>query len=1348
MLSTFWPTGLLAQEAQPGRINLRAAAVAAPQTLTINEGFDATTTPTGWTIQDVSNGGAWTFANPGARPNQTGGQGNFAIIDSDNLGGGKQQNTELRTPPQDLTAATVVQLKFKTYLRVYDAGQAEKADVDVSTDGGATWTNVWRQTATFTGNVALDISAQVAGKTNVLVRFRYYDAAYEWYWQVDDVQLDASQVATAPTNLAATAQGVNSINLTWVDNSTDETGFDIERSTDGTTFAAVVRANANQTTFTNGGLACNTTYHYRVRALNAAGTTPYTNVATAKTGACAPLSAINEDFGNNQLPAGWSVVTAPPTTLEWTPVNGLYRMSHNGATPIAVNGELRTPVLNFTGQNGVSLAFSTRHWYSRVPGVEFTVDASNNGGATWTNLWQSIASEPTIKVITLDLSAVAGNQPNVQVRFRFVHPSYENNDLVEVDDVKIGLLPAPPAPTGLTARTARNNNVLLAWTGNGNNYLTEIERSPNGADGWAAIGQTATNGTSFYSDGSAQANTTYFYRVRAKNASGASAYSNVANAEVGNLNVRSFDINISLYNNPTIAERNKYEEIMRFFSDAIYEGSNGAHRLGKVTFYTNGAFADRADIVWHAGQGTASARPAIGRSGAHINLYDIASSVNLLTNDPVQNSTLLLHEWGHYAYNLSHSPGSGMLIPGIGFQQPGWLEFSTARDHQAGSEQDQNYGASHWDVLARPQDQDPRPGQVLGVDRPYYPELALVKPPATERFTAELPAGQAAARSALQFTWAANAPTRTRVRAQAASANALAPAEITVEEATIIRQVVVETASSNVAPNELLAIQAALIDIVEGSLVGDSIGIISYDGEAHVVQPLTVVNSDAQIDSIIANIEAMTVGNSQSAPGAALEAAFEGITADGVPTDTLRAIYLIGSGTHNTGVHPMSLLPDLQAATLPVYTIGYGADVAGVALLKTLAQQSAAAYRSADAGLNSLSEAVTEIEFASLPYSGLDLLSGADFIEKEAAVEVPFVVDSRIDQLDIELGYDGNQNALLALAIAPDGSEVRFDEGNLCEDYSTQNPGDPNQDFALGTSCYTTILNPLVGRWTLRFQQANNMYVDYFVTGFPKDAQQALPAYVSVVNADHVSNEIAYPKPMIVNASMGTGRLVAGATVNGTIAGDDGSFQSFSLHDDGVSPDALADDGNYAALVDAAVNGGYLISAVFDNDAGTAYFTNKAHTDADDSTQTMLGENVQRIAETVVYVVNAPARRSTDPNAPGPGAQAPQSITILQANNSPVAGRIDGADDSDLYEVTVPDDQTGDFIVRVDSLAFGMDPYIIARSAPGNDGASWEREAFLQTDPTSNAYLAMTLSVQPGEKVLIEVKHFDPTATR
>lgn len=144
----------------------------------------------------------------------------------------------------------------------------------------------------------------------------------------------------------------------------------------------------------------------------------------------------------------------------------------------------------------------------------------------------------------------------------------------------------------------------------------------------------------------------------------------------------------------------------------------------------------------------------------------------------------------------------------------------------------------------------------------------------------------------------------------------------------------------------------------------------------------------------------------------------------------------------------------------------------------------------------------------------------------------------------------------------------------------------------------------------------------------------------------------------------------------------------------------------------------------------------------------MLGENVQRVAEDVVYVVTAPARRSADAGLPSLDNQLTQTIDVLMANNVPNAGRIQGTDDSNLYEVTVPDDQTGDFIVRVDSLAFGMDPYIIVRSLPSDTGTSWEREAFLQADPTSNAYLAIELAVQASDKLQIEVKHFDPEATQ
>jgi hypothetical protein len=55
---------------------------------------------------------------------------------------------------------------------------------------------VWRQTTDHTGAVTLDLSTQVAGKSNVVIRFRYYDARFDWYWQIDDVMLTG--VADAP----------------------------------------------------------------------------------------------------------------------------------------------------------------------------------------------------------------------------------------------------------------------------------------------------------------------------------------------------------------------------------------------------------------------------------------------------------------------------------------------------------------------------------------------------------------------------------------------------------------------------------------------------------------------------------------------------------------------------------------------------------------------------------------------------------------------------------------------------------------------------------------------------------------------------------------------------------------------------------------------------------------------------------------------------------------------------------------------------------------------------------------------------------------------------------------------
>jgi len=84
----------------------------------------------------------------------------------------------------------------------------------------------------------------------------------------------------APSALSATA-GKRKITLSWSDNSNNESGFKIERSTDGVNFSQIATTGANTTSYTNSSLTTGTTYHYRVRAYNDAGDSAYSNTATA-----------------------------------------------------------------------------------------------------------------------------------------------------------------------------------------------------------------------------------------------------------------------------------------------------------------------------------------------------------------------------------------------------------------------------------------------------------------------------------------------------------------------------------------------------------------------------------------------------------------------------------------------------------------------------------------------------------------------------------------------------------------------------------------------------------------------------------------------------------------------------------------------------------------------------------------------------------------------------------------------------------------------------------------------------------------------------------------------------------
>ncbi|MEO8232996.1 MAG: fibronectin type III domain-containing protein [Ignavibacteriota bacterium] len=71
-----------------------------------------------------------------------------------------------------------------------------------------------------------------------------------------------------PTNLTASVSGISNVNLSWIDNSSNENYFAVERSSDNTVFNRIAVLAKNTTSFkdSGNGLVAGNTYQYRIAA--------------------------------------------------------------------------------------------------------------------------------------------------------------------------------------------------------------------------------------------------------------------------------------------------------------------------------------------------------------------------------------------------------------------------------------------------------------------------------------------------------------------------------------------------------------------------------------------------------------------------------------------------------------------------------------------------------------------------------------------------------------------------------------------------------------------------------------------------------------------------------------------------------------------------------------------------------------------------------------------------------------------------------------------------------------------------------------------------------------------------
>jgi lysophospholipase L1-like esterase len=131
------------------------------------------------------------------------------------------------------------------------------------------------------------------------------------YWVDVVFATTAATPPAAPATLTATAVSTSQVDLSW-SAVADATGYRVERSTDGATWASLAELAGSVTSHSDTGLAPGTTYRYRVVATNAGGESAPSPVATATTPAAGDLTAPT-------APTGLSAASAKrKVNLSWS----------------------------------------------------------------------------------------------------------------------------------------------------------------------------------------------------------------------------------------------------------------------------------------------------------------------------------------------------------------------------------------------------------------------------------------------------------------------------------------------------------------------------------------------------------------------------------------------------------------------------------------------------------------------------------------------------------------------------------------------------------------------------------------------------------------------------------------------------------------------------------------------------------------------------------------------------------------------------------------------------------------------------------------------------------------------
>lgn len=360
----------------------------------------------------------------------------------------------------------------------------------------------------------------------------------------------------APT-LTAVASTSTQISLSWTDNSPNETGWEIWRSSTGGsgTFTLIASVDPNSTNLLDSGVTPKTEYCYQVRSFRKTGAKVTYDVfigVSCVTTPPAPPAASNLDaaFGENP----WVLVRwTPPST---TPNATRLQRALGRLGPWTTVADLDATATSYTDADvaiehlycyRVSAVYSGDESLSNVdctarpaaptnlialpaPDAQ-SVDlhwADNSTVETQYEIQRSLDGVTPQTIATASVNATtyhdAGLASNTRYWYRLRARSDDALSAYSPWTTVLLISDPPNAPTGVRAFPQSSTAITVAWSPSLTATSFRIERSADGQTTWQVVGSTTQ---SFVADGQRTPEQEVCYRVFAANSKGESAASQV-----------------------------------------------------------------------------------------------------------------------------------------------------------------------------------------------------------------------------------------------------------------------------------------------------------------------------------------------------------------------------------------------------------------------------------------------------------------------------------------------------------------------------------------------------------------------------------------------------------------------------------------------------------------------------------------------------------------------------------------------------------------------------------------------------------------------------------------------------